>query len=122
MDNNENNVNEKYLPLGTIVKLKTGTKKVMITGFCMYDNNNGHKLYDYCGCLYPEGMLSNREAHLFNHSDIEKVCHLGVSDEEEKKFKVNLTSMIQIIQTVSVEPEKEINYEPEEDKPVFEIK
>ena len=100
MENNEN-VNEKYLPLGTIVKLKTGTKKVMITGFCMYDNDHGHKLYDYCGCLYPEGMLSNREAHLFNHEDIESIFHLGVSDEEEKKFKINLTSMIQIIQTVS---------------------
>lgn len=93
--------NEKYLPLGTVVRLKNGTKKVMITGFCMYDNSNDHKLYDYCGCPYPEGMISNREAHLFNHSDIGNICHLGASDEEDKKFRINLTSMIQIIQTVN---------------------
>lgn len=92
---------EKYLPIGTIVRLKNATKKLMVTGFCMYDNDGSRTLYDYCGCPYPEGMLSNREAHLFNHEDIENICHLCVSDEEEKKFKINLTSMIQIIQTVS---------------------
>ncbi len=104
---------EKYLPLGTIVKLKKGTKKLMITGFCMYDNHERSKMYDYCGCLYPEGMLSNREANLFNHSDILEVVHMGVSDEEEKKFKVNLSSMLQIIQTVNPDvPEAPIKEEP----------
>lgn len=97
----ENEKLEKYLPLGTIVKLKTGKKRLMITGYCMYDNDHGHILYDYCGCLYPEGMLSNREANLFNHNEIENIFHLGVSDEEDKQFKINLTSMIQIIQSVS---------------------
>ena len=89
---------KKYLPIGTIVKLKTGKRKVMITGFCLYDRADAHKLYDYCGCAYPEGMLSTNEVNLFNHGDIEKVFHLGVSDEEEKQFKVNLGSMIQIIE------------------------
>ena len=106
MENN-NEQNEKYLPIGTIVKLKNGNKKLMITGFCLYDNDSGHTLYDYCGCLYPEGMLSNREAHLFNHDQIEKVCHMGVSDEEEKQFKINLTSMLQIIETVNSEEKEE---------------
>ena len=97
----ENETNEKYLPLGTVVKLKNGKKKLMVTGFCLYDNDHGHELYDYCGCMYPEGMLSNKETNLFNHSDIEEIVHLGVSDEDDKKFKVNLTSMLQIIQTVN---------------------
>lgn len=96
----ENESYEKYLPLGTIVKLKGGKKKLMITGFCLYDNDHGHVLYDYCGCMYPEGMISSKELNLFNHEDIEDVIHLGVSDEEDKKFKVNLTSMLQIIETV----------------------
>ena len=89
---------KKYLPIGTIVKLKTGKRKVMITGFCLYDHDAAHTLYDYCGCAYPEGMLSTNEVNLFNHGDIEKVFHLGVSDEEEKRFKVNLGSMLQIIE------------------------
>lgn len=100
MDNNEN-IKEKYLPLGTILKLKTGKRKLMITGFCLYDNSsNGRTLYDYCACSYPEGMLSTNEVHLFNHSDIEKVFHYGEYDEENQKFKINLTSMIQIIENV----------------------
>lgn len=101
----------KLLPLGTIVKLKTGSKKVMITGFCMYDNEHGHKLYDYCGVMYPEGMLSNKEANLFNHDDITEIIHMGPSNEEEKQFKINLTSMIQIIERTNVEPNVIINKE-----------
>ena len=98
---------KKYLPIGTIVKLKTGKRKVMITGFCLYDHDAAHTLYDYCGCAYPEGMLSTNEVNLFNHGDIEKVFHTGVSDEEEKKFKVNLGSMLQIIEHTSTPDNKE---------------
>ena len=107
----EKNYCSKYLPLGSIVKLKSGTKKVMITGFCMYDNDHGHKLYDYCGVMYPEGMLSNKEAHLFNHDDIENIIHVGLSNEEEKNFKINLTSMIQIIEKNNVPDNIIINKE-----------
>ncbi len=107
---------KKYLPIGTIVKLKTGKRKVMITGFCLYDHDAAHTLYDYCGCAYPEGMLSTNEVNLFNHGDIEKVFHMGVSDEEEKKFKVNLGSMLQIIEHTAepVEENDEEEYEDEE--------
>ncbi len=104
----------KYLPIGTIVKLKTGKRKVMITGFCLYDHDAAHTLYDYCGCAYPEGMLSTNEVNLFNHGDIEKVFHLGVSDEEEKKFKVNLGSMIQIIEHKPIQEKEEDEYNEEE--------
>ena len=104
----------RFLPLGTIVKLKSGPKKVMITGFCMYDNNNNHKIYDYCGCMYPEGMLSNREASLFNHDDILEIVHMGLNSEEEKAFKINLSSMMQIIEKTSVEPNVIFNKEENE--------
>ena len=88
--------------------MKTGKRKVMITGFCLYDHDAAHTLYDYCGCAYPEGMLSTNEVNLFNHGDIEKVFYMGVSDEEEKKFKVNLGSMLQIIEhTATPEDEEE---------------
>ena len=109
----DNTQYNKYLPLGTIVKLKSGPKKVMITGFCLYDNDNSHTLYDYCGCMYPEGMLSNRETNLFNHEDISEIVHLGLSNEEDKTFKINLTSMIQIIEKTSVESNVIINTKQE---------
>ena len=30
-------IREKYLPVGTVVLLKNGTKRVMINGFCAID-------------------------------------------------------------------------------------
>lgn len=80
---------EKYLPIGTVVLLNGGTKRVMITGFCSSDKEDGNeKIWDYCGCLYPEGVINSNEMCLFNHSQITKLYHLGLSyDDEEIEFK-----------------------------------
>ena len=80
---------EKYLPIGSVVLLKNGKKRLMITGFCVIPND-GDKEYDYSGCLYPEGMLSSDEIAVFNHNQITKVYSAGYSDDEEKEFKKNL--------------------------------
>ena len=85
---------EKFLPVGTVVMLKGGTKRLMITGFCMLDKNNTKKMYDYCGCLYPEGMISSDQTALFDHEQIEKVYYVGLQDEEEKKFKTQLNELL----------------------------
>lgn len=81
---------EKYLPLGTVVMLKDASKRLMIIGFCTSSNDNKEVIYDYSGCLYPEGVLSSDKSFLFNHNQIAKIYCLGLSDEEEKKFKINL--------------------------------
>ena len=83
-------IKEKFLPIGTVVMLKGGTKRLMITGFCMMDKNNKDKMYDYCGCLYPEGIISSEQTALFDHEQIEKIDHLGLSDDDEKAFKEKL--------------------------------
>lgn len=84
----------KYLPIGTVVMLKNGKKRLMITGFCSVAENDKTKIYDYSGCLYPEGYLKSNQVCLFNHEQIEKIYHLGLADEEEKQFKTNLTNFI----------------------------
>lgn len=81
---------KKFLPIGTVVMLKGGTKRVMITGFCSIGNGEEDKMFDYNGCLYPEGFLSSNQVCLFNHNQIEKVYALGFSDEEEKALSKNL--------------------------------
>lgn len=83
---------EKYLPLGSVVLLKGGKKRLMITGFYITTNEND-KVYDYTGCLYPEGMLTSESNCVFNHDQIERIFCLGYSDEEEKKFKEELKKM-----------------------------
>lgn len=88
-----NNVGEKYLPIGTVVILKGAKKRLMINGFAVSPSKNLDEIYDYSGCLYPEGLVSNENA-LFNHNQIEKVFHLGLIDPEEKEFKESLVSAL----------------------------
>ena len=40
------------LPLGSVVLLNGGTKKVMIIGYCMKTPEKPNKMYDYCGCVF----------------------------------------------------------------------
>lgn len=85
---------EKYLPVGTVVMLKEGTKRTMIIGFCVTPEEDKTKIYDYIGCLYPEGVLSSNQSLLFNHNQIEKVDYVGLIDEEETNFKKKLKEVI----------------------------
>ena len=81
-------IEEKYLPIGTVVMLKGGKKRVMITGFLVTSEDNN--TYDYCGCMYPEGVISSKETLVFNHDQIETIYHKGLIDNEEKEFKERL--------------------------------
>lgn len=85
---------EKYLPIGTICMLKGGQKRVMITGFCAIPQEDKNKVYDYSGCMYPEGFIVSNQVCLFNHDQIEKIYYLGYEDEEEKEFKNKLKEAI----------------------------
>lgn len=80
---------DKYLPIGSIVLLKGGKKKIMIYGRKQISVNNG-QMYDYVACFYPEGNISENYTFLFNHVDIEKVIFEGYSDEEEVQFQTIL--------------------------------
>lgn len=85
---------EKYLPIGTVVLLKGGKKRAMITGFCSVAQDNQEKIYDYSGCVYPEGYLSSNQVCLFDHDQIEKIFFLGYEDDEEKAFKDRLNRIV----------------------------
>lgn len=89
---------EKYLPIGTVVLLKGGKKRAMITGFCSVAQENQEKIYDYSGCVYPEGYLSSNQVCLFDHEQIEKIFFLGFEDEEEKVFKDKLNKIVASIE------------------------
>lgn len=86
--------NNKFLPIGTVVMLKDGKKRVMITGFLsMAGEENNKKVYDYSGCIYPEGFLSSNQVCLFDHEQIETVYFKGFVDPEETSFKVKLNEL-----------------------------
>lgn len=77
---------EKYLPMGTVVLLKKGAKKIMIFGRKQIKTDTGEQ-FDYIAHLYPEGNIKKDMAILFNHEDIREVIHLGYSDEDEELFQ-----------------------------------
>ena len=85
---------EKFLPIGTVVMLKGASKRLMITGFCTMDAKKQDTMFDYSGCLYPEGVVRSDQTALFNHDQIEKVFHKGLVDDEEKEFKVKLNQLL----------------------------
>ena len=87
---------EKYLPIGTVVLLKGAEKRVMITGFCAAElkEREEKKIWDYSGCIYPEGFLNSEQICLFDHSQIVRIDHMGLIDDEEKTFKTELNGLI----------------------------
>ena len=89
-----NKIEKKYLPIGTVVMLKGGKKRVMITGFCLAVPEKMNEVWDYSGCIYPEGLISTTQVLLFDHEQITKVYQIGYIDEEEKEFKKKLNEYV----------------------------
>ncbi len=102
-----NGIGEKYLPIGTVVLLKNATKRIMITGFASMSPETGDTIFDYSGCIYPEGFLDYNEVCVFNHDQIEKIFYMGYSDEEEKQFKKSLVEQLNKISASETEDKTE---------------
>ncbi|ARW09044.1 DUF4176 domain-containing protein [Bacillus atrophaeus] len=77
----------KLLPIGSIVLLEGGSKKLMIYGRKQIVVSNNPKMFDYIGVFYPEGYIDQEYTFAFNHSDIENIIFEGYQDEEETEFQ-----------------------------------
>ena len=84
------------LPIGTVVLLKDSTKRIMIIGFCQGSTSEDEKsnIWDYAGCLYPEGYISADKTFLFNGEQIDKIFAIGYQDQEQFDFKVKLDEVV----------------------------
>lgn len=78
-----------YLPIGSVVLLKNGKKRVMIYGRKIKERN-GDKVYDYLGCLYPEGALDSDSVIVFDQEQIQTIFFIGFQDTEELMFRSKL--------------------------------
>lgn len=76
---------EKWLPLGSVVILKNGSKPLMIFGRKQI-NVKTQKEFDYVGCLWPEGNIASDFNFFFNNEDIEKI----LLEVLKMKLKLNL--------------------------------
>ena len=92
---------ERFLPIGTVLLLKGGKKEVMITSYCIFPTNiqikdgkavkPDQKMYEYGGCIYPEGILDSSMSCAFNHNQIEKILHMGYESPAHEKLSKTLT-------------------------------
>lgn len=74
----------ELLPIGTVVTVGDGTKKLMITGLLQVKAEDD-QTYDYSAVLYPEGYLGPADMYLFNKDQISRVYHLGFVSQEQKE-------------------------------------
>lgn len=81
------------LPVGSIVRLVEGKKRLMIHGILQTDEKSNIQ-YDYTGVLYPEGYISEEYVYLFNHDDIEEVAFIGFADAEFQVFRSDLSEKL----------------------------
>lgn len=81
---------KELLPIGSVVLLKGGKKRLMIYGIKQTDNTTETE-YDYISVLYPEGNMGEAGQYLFNHEDIEQVYFKGYEEEEREEFLENLS-------------------------------
>lgn len=84
---------KNYLPLGSVVLLKNGQKKLMICGRIQTDVATNIS-YDYSGCFYPEGLIKSTEVFLFNNENIDNVFFIGYQDEEELRFRKYISEKV----------------------------
>ena len=83
---------KNLLPIGSVVLLKGGEKRIMICGR-IQTKAGEDTIYDYSACYYPEGVLSD-EMFFFNRDQIERVFFIGFQDEEELAFREDILSQL----------------------------
>lgn len=74
----------EILPIGSVVLLEGGRKKLVIMGIFPFDEESPDKIYDYMAVPYPEGYMGNESMVLFRHGDIQKVIFRGYEEEERR--------------------------------------
>ena len=65
------------LPIGSVVTLKEGTKKLMIMGR-LQQNMKTKKIYDYAGCLWPEGYMDKEHCYVLFAYNYRDYCYNNV--------------------------------------------
>lgn len=80
---------KNLLPIGSVVLLKGGNKRVMICGR-IQTRAGSNEIYDYSACYFPEGIVDPKGMFFFNRDAIEMVFFIGLQDKEELDFRASV--------------------------------
>lgn len=77
---------KELLPIGSVVLMRGGTKKIMIIGILQVSEEEKDEVYDYIGVPYPEGYMGADNVFLFQHENINDVIFKGYDNPERQEF------------------------------------
>lgn len=80
---------KNLLPIGSVVLLKGGEKRIMITSRII-TRAGADDIYDYAACYYPEGLIDPKDMIFFNRDAIDTVYFIGFQDIEELEFRTSI--------------------------------
>ena len=114
---------ERFLPIGTVVILKGGKRELMIMSYCIVPDGEAYdkdgkvdlkgQMFDYGACFYPEGMITSDQLFAFNHDQIEKICFMGYKTENQKEISKVLNGGLEEMKKANEEGNKEEKSEEE---------
>lgn len=81
-------MNEKILPLGTVVTLKNGdgTKLMIVTRASIVQLDDKEVYFDYDSVLILQGMISPKSVYFFNKENVGEILFKGFEDDAEMQF------------------------------------
>lgn len=82
------------LPIGSVVMLKEGKHRVMITGYAQKLAGRD-PIYDYVACLWPEGFIDAEQNIVFNGQMIDEVYAVGYQTEAQHVFIAKVEAALQ---------------------------
>lgn len=77
------------LPLGTVLTVENGTKRIMVIGRLQRAVGTDD-IYDYAAVLWPEGYIDSKHIYLFNQENVHCLYHIGLQDTIEFSYRYTL--------------------------------
>jgi len=78
-------MNDRLLPIGSIVSLNQNNTKLMIVGY-LQKTNEDDKIWDYSAVIYPNGFISPNRMIVFDSIQIERCYLMGYQNIEAIEF------------------------------------
>lgn len=91
---------EEFLPVGSVVRLKGGTRKTIIMGYLQFDEKEREKVYDYMGVPFPTGYMGMGSVFLFDEDSIEEVYFRGYEDASTAQLLSAVSQMLETAEQV----------------------
>lgn len=86
---------ERFLPLGSVVRLRGGDRTMMVIGralTCTKDDGT-KEYYDYGFVLYPSGVMGDALIYS-NHDCIEDILFEGFSNEQDEALVAQMMEIL----------------------------